>query len=362
MGDLNGWWPSDPVIGKLGNGVLEIFSVGTDGALWHRWQGAPNSAWVEGWHRFPDEFVVFLHREPAIFDPITSRPSVVLSDGRFWVFLRSARGRIMYIRHEPGLGRWSDWKSIGGIVEGGDPVVGNPAAVVTRDNLIHVYARGRNGDLCEKVQQRPGADDWGNWSSWGGLLSGDPCPISISNGPLHQDLVYVRGLNQQIYVRGNVSRQSAVNLTSTHAIEWTALGCPRDSGTLVSGNPVPSGTNVTWRGIDGRYRTKSQTSVPGIYEPHCQNLNFEMAGDPVHCFHGDSGMETFWRAPDGGLMWRFRSAGGSWNGPTRIADELRGQPVVNTSENDRVEIIFRRGVMGELFHIFQMTRYGNFSS
>lgn len=361
MADIDGWFQSDPVIGKFGNGALEIFGVSTDGALWHRWQIAPNSPWVEGWHRFPDEFVVFLHREPAIFDPLTSRPSVVLNDGRFWVFLRSARGRIMYIRHEPGVGGWSDWKSLGGIAEGGDPVIGNPVAV-SRRNVIHIYARGRNGDLCEKVQQRPDTDDWGNWSSWGGLLSGDPCPISFSDAAVRQHLVYVRGLDQQIYVKGHVVRELAGTTSNARDIPWTALSCPGDRGALVSGNLVPTATSVAWRGVDGRYRRKSQTAEPGIYQSVCQNLNFQMAGDPVDCIHSDGGVETFWRAPDGGLMRRFRRRDGAWNGPTRIADGLLGEPVVNTSENDRVEIIFRRGVHGELFHLFQMTPYGDFFS
>jgi hypothetical protein len=360
MADINGHWQNDPVIAKFGNGMLEIFGVGVDGALWHRWQTAPNSGWVNGWHRFPDEFVAVLHREPAIFDAVTSRPSVVLADGRFWVFLRSARGRILYIRHEPGLGGWSGWKSIGGIVEGGDPVVGNPMAVI-KDNLIHIFARGRNGDVCLKVQQRPGDDDWGNWSSWGGAISGDPCPIASDETASRQLLVYARGLDQQTYIKGELTRAVAVNRFHVAPIEWTALSCPGGAGALVAGSPVPNATAVSWRGVDGRYRTKPQTS-PGTYDTRCQNLNFEMAGDPVECFPPNGSTETFWRAPNGGLMRRFRPPSGAWVGPTQIADGLLGQPVVNTSENGRVEIIFRRGARGDLFHMFQLTPNGNFSS
>lgn len=362
MGDLNGRWQSDPVMAKSGNGALEIFGIGTDGALWHQGQTAPNSPWSGNWQRFPDEF----YREPAIFDPLTSRPSVLLQNGRFWVFMRSARGRILYIRHDPArtsfLPRWSEWKTIGGIVEGGDPVVGNPVAVV-RDYLIEVFARGRNGDLCRKTQRTIGSDDWSDWTSLGGVLSSDPCPTSIQEETRRQDLVFARGLDQRIWVTGRIFRRSAVNVVSVlREIDWTALGCPQP-GALLSGNPVPSGSSVTWRGIDGVFWSKAQTrNEPGVYEGSCQRLDFPMAGDPVTCFHADNGHETFWRSPDGALMRRFRTSTGAFTGPERITDGLLGQPVVNTSQNDRMEVIFRRGSTGELFHMFQMTPYGNFLS
>jgi hypothetical protein len=350
MADINGRWQNDPVLAKFGNGALEIFGVGTDGALWHRWQTAPNSGWVDGWHRFPDEF----YHEPAIFDAVTSRPSVVLADGRFWVFLRSARGRILYIRHEPELRGWSDWKSIGGIVEG-DPVVGNPMAVV-RDNRIQVFARGRDGNVLVKPQFNIGRDDWGDWEGQGGVISGDPAPISVDAGATRQLLVYARGLDQQIWVRGLV-------VMPPQSIEWTALSCPNEPGALLSGNPVPAPTFVSWRGVDGRYRTKGQRTGSRIPDDRCYARDFAMAGDPVNCFHSDGeGNEIFWRAPNGGLMRWFHQPRGPWIGPTQIADGLLGQPVVNTSQNDRVEIIFRRGSSGELFHMFQTSPYSAFSS
>lgn len=353
MGYINGRWQNDPVLGKGFFGALIVLGVGVDGAVWYRWQRAPNGPWGDDWGRLPDEFVAVAYREPAIFDPVTSRPSVVLNDDRLWVFLRSARGRILYIRQDSTESGWSNWRSIGGIVEGGDPVIGNPVAV-SSDNRILVFARGRDGDLLSKSQRGLGADHWDEWISWGGLLSGDPCPISDAVAS-RQLLVYVRGLDQQIWVKGHAVAPSV-------DIAWTALDCPNDPGALLSGSPVPGPTFVAWRGIDGRYRIKEQlTSRSGIPDSPCQ-VEFEMAGDPVHCVHPNGNRDVFWRAPDGGLMRRFGPVAGSGIEPTRIADGVLGQPIVNTSEDGRVEIIYRRGISGELFHIFQLYRYGAFSS
>lgn len=355
MADINGRWQNDPVLGKGFYGALVVLGVGVDGAVWYRWQIRPNGPWGGDWGRLPDEFVPSITwHEPAIFDPITSRPSVVLNESRLWVFLRSARGRILYIRQDSTESGWSDWRSIGGIVEGGDPVVGNPVAV-SSNNRILIFARGRDGDLLSKFQRSPGADEWEGWTSWGGLLSGDPCPISDAAAS-RQLLVYVRGLDQQIWVKGRTVSPSA-------NIAWTLLNCPGDTGSLLSGSPVPGPTFVAWRGIDGRYRIKEQiSSTSGIPHSPCQVEEFAMAGDPVHYVHPNGRRDIFWRAPDGGLMHRFRSTSGSWTGPLRIAEGMLGQPIVNTSEDGRVEIIYRRGRSGELFHIFQTVRYGAFSS
>jgi hypothetical protein len=37
-----------PVVGTNGDGRLEVFSVGTDGNVWHMWQTSPNNGW-SGW-------------------------------------------------------------------------------------------------------------------------------------------------------------------------------------------------------------------------------------------------------------------------------------------------------------------------
>ena len=52
----NGWsswaslggWISDIVVGQNADGRLELFVVGSDHALWHNWQTAPNNGW-SGW-------------------------------------------------------------------------------------------------------------------------------------------------------------------------------------------------------------------------------------------------------------------------------------------------------------------------
>jgi hypothetical protein len=35
-----------PIAGRNQDGRLEVFVKGTDGALWHTWQSAPNDGWT----------------------------------------------------------------------------------------------------------------------------------------------------------------------------------------------------------------------------------------------------------------------------------------------------------------------------
>ncbi len=39
----------DPVLARNQDGRLDVFSTGSDGNLWHKWQVAPNSNWSAGW-------------------------------------------------------------------------------------------------------------------------------------------------------------------------------------------------------------------------------------------------------------------------------------------------------------------------
>jgi hypothetical protein len=48
---LGGVAVSEPVAGLTSDGRIEVFVIGTDGALWHQWQTAPNSA-LDGWFTF----------------------------------------------------------------------------------------------------------------------------------------------------------------------------------------------------------------------------------------------------------------------------------------------------------------------
>jgi hypothetical protein len=47
--NFGGSWLGKPAVGQNADGRLEIFVVGTDHALYDRWQTAPNNGWFGGW-------------------------------------------------------------------------------------------------------------------------------------------------------------------------------------------------------------------------------------------------------------------------------------------------------------------------
>ncbi|PQQ42115.1 hypothetical protein C6H65_05690, partial [Photorhabdus luminescens] len=72
-----------PAVSRNLDGRLEVFARGTDNALWHIWQTAPNSGW-SGWQ--------------SLGHTITSNPAVYANaDGRLEVFARGTDNTLWHI-------------------------------------------------------------------------------------------------------------------------------------------------------------------------------------------------------------------------------------------------------------------------
>jgi hypothetical protein len=48
-GSAGGGFAGDPTLALNGDGRLELFVRGSDGALWHRWQKERGGAWSQTW-------------------------------------------------------------------------------------------------------------------------------------------------------------------------------------------------------------------------------------------------------------------------------------------------------------------------
>jgi hypothetical protein len=70
---LGGVITTDPTVIRNGDGRLEAFARGTDNAVWHIWQTAPNDGW-SNWN--------------SLGGTITSNIAVerIAADGRLWTF------------------------------------------------------------------------------------------------------------------------------------------------------------------------------------------------------------------------------------------------------------------------------------
>lgn len=358
---LGGVWPGEPVLAKHPDGHLEIFAVGTDGYLWRKHQNGPNQPFVNDWGRFPTHLNIFAYSEDVVCDPLTALPAWTFSDGPVYVFLRNARGRIIYSYPGNFPTGWSDWKSLTAIQDG-HPTMGNP--ITTRPPLRRpapgfgkrVLVRARDGSLLVLVLAGTGPEysvrDFG--TRYGPLLAGEPATISGATSVLSS--IYMRGCDGIIHRIGGIIPRPTPDqpFPRDFESEWRPLTSPN----AVAGRIVPTTEvgDVLWRGTNNHLWQLSQPGL-GSYGPP-QDLGFEIAGDPAFTIFEEfssTGRENcwvFWRTPDGTLQMRLKRSGGSWQPPRTIWNGVPviSNPSANTSANGRAEVVFV-GADCQMYHL-----------
>jgi hypothetical protein len=154
---LGGILQSPPAPVAWGPNRLDVFARGTDSGLWHRWwDGARWGGW-----------------EP-LGGILTSPPTAVSwAPNRLDVF---ARGTDSALWHRWWDGsQWGGWESLGGILES------PPTAVAWGPNRLDVFAMGTDSALWHRWWD--GAQ-WGGWESLGGILTSTPTVVSWDEGRL----------------------------------------------------------------------------------------------------------------------------------------------------------------------------------
>jgi hypothetical protein len=129
------------------DGRLEVFARGSDKAVWHRWQTAPNNGWSE-WHSlggWVDMIEIGQNR-----------------DGRLELFARGADGALWHRWQTAPSNGWSGWASLGGWID-------RLSVGQNQDGRLEVFARGGDGALWHIWQTAPD-NGWSTWSSLGGWI------------------------------------------------------------------------------------------------------------------------------------------------------------------------------------------------
>ncbi len=147
--------PKDaPCVESNPHGRLEVFAKGTDGALWHIYQTAPNGTW-SSW--------ASLGKPPTTSS--TSLGSSTNADGRMEVFTVGEDGGLWHIwQYTPG-GSWSGWNSLGKPASGLGAFM--PLTVSRNfDGRLEVFVKGSDGAFYHVWQHTPGGS-WGGWFDFG---------------------------------------------------------------------------------------------------------------------------------------------------------------------------------------------------
>ncbi len=133
------------------DGRNELFIVGADGSLYHIWQ----TAFLNGWSNW------FSHGNPG--HPIFDHPQIAYpADGRLMVFVSNQDG-VHYLRQTAQSNGWSNWVSLGKPAGGGPQSA--PAVFAQQNNLLHLFVTAADGSLWNIHQNS--ADYWSYWSSFG---------------------------------------------------------------------------------------------------------------------------------------------------------------------------------------------------
>jgi hypothetical protein len=166
---LGGIIESPPTVVSWGPDRLDIFALGTDQAVWHRWWDGSN--WG-GWE--------------SLGGTLTSPPSAVCwGPNRIDIF---ANGTDNALWHKWWDGsNWGGWESLGGVLTSAS------CAVSWAPNRLDVFAVGTDSALWHRWWD---GSNWGGWESLGGLLTSPPSAVCW--GPNRID-IFANGTDSAVW-------------------------------------------------------------------------------------------------------------------------------------------------------------------
>ncbi len=172
--NLGGYLTSGPAATSPGNGVIDVFVRGTNGALYERTTTNGGATW-SSWASLGGQI-------PAGTSPAVSS----WSSGRLDLFVQGMDGALYHKSYSGSA--WSAWENLGG------KLTSSPAATSPGNGVIDVFVRGTNGALY----QRSWTGSWSNWASLGGQIPAGTSPAASSWGSGHLDL-FVQGMDGALY-------------------------------------------------------------------------------------------------------------------------------------------------------------------
>ena len=260
----SGWLPrgtggvsslfGSPAVAPSPDGRLELFVLGSDGALWHTSQTAFGTGWSDMlWHGTP----------PGVL--LSSAPAVAASaDGRLEVFVASEDATLWHIRQTAPNSGWSDWVSHGtpsGVLFGSDST---PAIAPSADGRLELFTVGNDGALWHMWQTAPG----GGWSRW--QSHGAPAEVNLQR--LRPAVALSARGRLELFVVGDDAAlwhrcQTAPNGGWSR---WVSHGAPELAGLMGSPVVVPSEDGrleLFVVGTDGALWHRWQTAPNAAWSP-----------------------------------------------------------------------------------------------
>jgi len=269
-------------VGRNQDGRLEVFARGTDLALHHIWQTAPNNGW-SGWNGLGGELSTL---------PLQDNNA----DGRLEIFARGTDNGLYHIWQTAPNNGWSGWGGLGGILTG--------AGVVGRnlDGRLEVFVRGADDALYHIWQTAPN-NGWSGFASLGGTLTSDPVANVNADGRIE---LFARGADGALW---HIWQTSPNNGWSG----WASLSGGITSTPAVGRN-LDGRLEVFARGNDGALWHIWQTS-PNNGWSGWASLGGLITSAPVAASNLDGRIEVFARGVDRALWHVWQTApNNGWSG------------------------------------------------
>jgi len=303
-------------------GRLEVFARGSDKAVWHIWQTAPNNGW-SGWASLG-----------GWVDRITSGRN---ADGRLELFVRGSDSAVWHNWQTAPGGGWSGWASLGGWVD--LLAVGRNA-----DGRLEVFARGSDKAVWHNWQTAPGGG-WSGWASLGGW---------VDLLTLHQNAdgrleLFVRGSNHAVWHNWQTAPGGGWS-------GWASLGGWVDL--ITSGRNADGRLEVFARGSDGAVWHNWQTAPGGGWS------GWASLGGWVDLLavarNADGRLEVFARGSDKAVWHNWQTApGGGWSGWASLGGWV---DLLTVSQNAAGCLeVFARGSNDAVWHNWQTAPGGGWS-
>ncbi len=307
-----------PVLYDPDSGNVEIYAVGTDGALNER-------AWnrSHGWSSWFNLGGSVAGTPSAIYDPVT---------GNLEVYVRGASGPL-YEKAWNAKKGWTAWIDLGG------RFTGNPA--VAYDSLsgnLEVYAVSTGGAVNERYY---GNGKWSGWVDLGGSVTASPSAVydPVSK---HFD-VYVRGTGGALYERA-----------------WSPGG--GWSGWIYLSGAVTGNPDAVYDSLSGNLEVYTVGTGGAVYERAFSKGSwsgwFDLSGsataspsavyDPV-----SKHMEVYVRGTGGALYEKAWTSSGGWSAWIDLGDAVTGNPDAvydSLSGNFEVYVVGTGGAVNERYY------------
>jgi hypothetical protein len=328
-----------PVVARNADGRIEVFAVGSDTQLYHKWEYDSNgdwSSWVSLGGSWPGQ--------PAIG---------MNTDGRLEIFIvgnQGQSGAALFHAWQTSPGSdlsWSNWTALAG-----DWPAGTPAVTRNLAGGLQVFMRGLDSNLYSAWESNPGnSTNYTSWVSMGGIWNTDPVVANNQDGTME---VFLVGEGTQLYynqenAQGNWSGwqslggswpgQLSVTLNNQGELELFLVGDqgPNEANLFYTWQTSPESSSWAFDSGGGWYK------LPGYWPP----------GNPVVIDNpGSNLMDVFSPQNNGVLSHDWETS--TWNGPQSLGGNFTGQPAATINLAGGIEV-FMLGTDGKIYYCWEST-------